>query len=339
MRRLLATRRDPARRRLPGEPRSTRGERRGLAQPDAGARRAGLRAQPLLARADARDRRALARGARRGARPQVAGAGLGRPGPGPAAARLPPRASRSRGARTPRSTSSTRAGLVAAQRRGSQADVGPARRHPSTRSTGAWLNETRGRERGQRGARARHRRLRDREPERPGRRRWRGSRAEARSYYLLGYAPDQPRRRRPLPQDRGEAGAAGRRDRARAPRLLRARARTTRARGPRGATRRSSARSTRPSTSPACRCARSRRSSARRAPDKTRVLLTVEADIRGARVRREGRHRARHARDAAGGGAPRHRRVHALRPAVRDGVPAGDARALRARPGSRSRAS
>ena len=71
----------------------------------------------------------------------------------------------------------------------------------------------------------------------------------------------------------------------------------------------------------------------------TVVLVTVGGRHPRPRVRREGRH----ARDTleflllvARRG---HRRVHPLRPAVRDALPAGDARAVRARPGSRSRAS
>ncbi len=82
---------------------------------------------------------------------------------------------------------------------------------------------------------------------------------ESRSYYLLGYTPAEAQGRRALPQDRGQGGAG------RASRCAPAAATTRpagdgkREGGGRGARRRaSSAPSTRRSTSPTCRCARSR---------------------------------------------------------------------------------
>ena len=119
---------------------------------------------------------------------------------------------------------------------------------------------------------------------------------------------------------------------ARAPRLLRAGRRRAPPQAPRRATPPSSAPSTRPSTCPSVPLratahvfgeagARARR----------RVLVTAEADIRAPRLRREGRARPG-TRSSTCWWWPTATtgEFHSLRPAVRDELPAGDARALRA---------
>ena len=141
--------RDPQDSSLARQPRVAEPRGRQLAQPDVSPAPPGLRARAAPQRADARGRRARARGARRRARAEVAGACLGRAGPGPAAARLPPRGRRRRGARTRPSTSSTRAGF-GRRRAGMQAEIGPAAPTSRPRALGSWLTEARERERGQR---------------------------------------------------------------------------------------------------------------------------------------------------------------------------------------------
>ena len=228
-------------------------------------------------------------------------------------------------------------GLVAAPS-GMQADVGDAPR-PRRPQHGRRVERDPRAQRGQRGAGPRHRAASwSRNQQRPRPRASPGSGASRAATTCVGYSPTNRAADGRFRKIEVKVARAGR-DRPRPARLLRPGAGRQEAAG-RGARRRDpDAPSTRPSTCRTCPCGRSPTSSAKRPRGRRSVLLTAEADIRGlAFAEREGT-----ARDTLEASPPRrapgHRRVHPVRPAVRDGLPPGDARALRARPGSRSRAS
>ena len=298
-------------------------------------------AAQVYARASARSEQSLglversleALGEARGT--QVAGARLGRPHPGPAPARVPPGrdrlAAREHGRLLPR-----RARPGGRRLR----DCRPTSPCPSTSSTAAPARESTRRARGARAARG-SRSTRAASSSRTAT----TSRAglarigrEARSYYLVGYAPqnraaDGKFRKIEVKVAREDVSVRARRGYF-APGRDEKGAKVVEARD--AAIQRAL---DAPFDLPEVPLRAIAQVFGEAAPGQASVLLTVEADIRGlAFAEKDGV-----SRDTLEllllVAQPRHRRVHALRPAVRDGLPEGDARAVRARRGSRSRAS
>ena len=301
--------RDPARREpRPATAAPTADEVDELAQPDAGARRPGVRARSHAQRADAR-RSSSARSRRspqaRGRKSLVLVSGGLVQDPRLAASAA--WSSARRGARTRPSTSSTRAGSWP-RRAGLQAEVEPARRHHRPQHGRVARRDAR-RERGQRG---------------PGRSTPAASVLENRNDLGGGLArigrgvaqllparlrADEPRGGRALPQDRGEAGARGRESCARGAATSRP-GRDDSAEGARGrATRPSSARSTRRSTCPSVPLRALAQVFGEAEPGQGRGARHGRGRHPRPRVRRAGGSGARHARVPAARGAPRHRRV------------------------------